>query len=364
MKNRHIALFLSLSLPVLLTSCKWSDMNPDNIHPEGPPFNDQNELVTTVNNYLASQQKRYNCFASGQSFTVTDYLTMEGTCPNGIVQSTDEGQRNAKNVRDETIERALFVIDANYVEWVNYLYLGRATGNFVADTVQLTTSGVIGALNGPAETLRVLGIALNTFQGARSSFDLNYFDKQNTTVIVNQMDSNRSKAYAVILAKKDKDIAKYPLAEAIKDLVAYYNAGTLVSAFTALSQQTAINSQASADAVRVLQGIPISIPITTESTLDIAERAVDILNKLKSSIDNPNEKILATDQLNKIISSLKTDKDFQSIMTENALAYDPLILNPKQQVDFLRSIRKQARPIPKYADLLIRIDRTIINLSN
>jgi hypothetical protein len=73
MKSKYRAFFLSLGLPLLLTSCKWSDLNPENFHPEGPPFNAQNELVTTVNSYLENQQKRYNCFASGQSFTVTDY---------------------------------------------------------------------------------------------------------------------------------------------------------------------------------------------------------------------------------------------------------------------------------------------------
>jgi len=351
MKSKYRAFFLSLGLPLLLTSCKWSDLNPENFHPEGPPFNAQNELVTTVNSYLENQQKRYNCFASGQSFTVTDYLTMKGTCPEGTVQSTEEGQKNAKNVRNETIEQALFVIDANYVEWVNFLSLGRATGNFVADTVQLTTSGVIGALNGPADTLRILGVALNTFQGARSSFDLNYFDKQNTAIIINQMDSNRSKAYAVILTKKNGNIAQYSMAEAIKDLVAYYNAGTLVSALTGLSQQTALNSQDSAKKVEDLQ---------KNSSVSPDKNVLEALYKLESLLNDFNQSQLAISKLQKIFAELQTDQNFQPMIKENNLSWPS---DWKQAIVFLRNIREKASSKPKYSQLLLKIDQTIVNFS-
>lgn len=349
MKNRYTAFFLSLGLPLLLTSCKWSDLNPENIHPEGPPFNDQNELVTTVNNYLAIQQRRYNCLADGKVYEVEDYLTLDGECRPKV--PNPKGSEQAENVRNETIERALFVIDANYVEWVNYLYLGRATGNFVADTVQLTTSGVIGALNGPADTLRVLGIALNTFQGARSSFDLNYFDKQNTAIIINQMDSNRSKAYAVILNKKKTGIAEYSMAEAIKDLVAYYNAGTLVSAFTGLSQQTALNSRDSAKIVTDLQ---------KNSSVSPEKNVLEALDKLESLLNNSNQVQLAISKLSKIFAELQIDQNFQPIINENKLAFPS---DWKQSVVFLRNVREKASSNPKYSQLLLKIDQTIVNFS-
>ena len=373
MKSKYMAFFLSLGLPLLLTSCGWDDLNPQNFHPEGPPFNAQNELVTTVNNYLENQQKRYNCFASGQSFTVTDYLTMKGTCSEGTVQATEEGQKNAKNVRNETIEQALFVIDANYVEWVNFLSLGRATGNFVADTVQLTTSGVIGALNGPADTLRILGVALNTFQGARSSFDLNYFDKQNTAIIINQMDSNRSKAYGVILTKKKENIAEYSMAEAIKDLVAYYNAGTLVSALTGLSQQTAVNAQKSAEDLAeqrkltsnpsLMPETPASInaaqsPQTDPSVISSEKQLLEILDKLESLLNDSNQAQLAISKLHKIFAKLQTDQNFQPMIKENNLSWPS---DWKQSVVFLRNIREKASSKPKYSQLLLKIDQTIVN---
>jgi hypothetical protein len=370
MKSKYMAFFLSLGLPLLLTSCKLSNLNPENIHPEGPPFNAQNELVTTVNNYLAIQQKRYNCLADGKVYEVKDYLTLDGECRPEV--PNPKGSEQAENVRNETIERALFVIDANYVEWVNYLYLGRATGNFVADTVQLTTSGVIGALNGPADTLRILGVALNTFQGARSSFDLNYFDKQNTTIIVNQMDSNRSKAYKVILNKKGKDITKYSMAEAIKDMVAYYNAGTFVSAFTALSRQTAIDAKTSANAVDKINsppnpsptsGTPDSIgeaqsPQTDPSVVSSEKKVLEILDKLESLLNDFNQSQLAISKLQKVFAELQTDQNFQPMIKENNLSWPS---DWKQPVVFLRNVREKASSKPKYSQLLLKIDQTIIN---
>lgn len=369
MKSKYMAFFLSLGLPLLLTSCK---LNPEDIHPEGPPFNDQNKLVTTVNNYLANQQKRYNCLADEKVYEVKDYLALDGECKPNV--QNPNGLKQAENVRNETIERALFVIDANYVEWVNYLYLGRATGNFVADTIQLTTSGVIGALNGPADTLRILGVALNTFQGARSSFDLNYFDKQNTAIIINQMDSNRSKAYAVILENKKKDITEYSMAEAIKDMVAYYNAGTLVSAFTALSRQTAIASDDSAKKVEHLQKnsssnssptsetpYPIGVARSpqTEPLVVFPEKNVfETLDNLESSLDNSNQVQLAISKLYRILSELQTDQNFQPMIKENNLSWPS---DWKQFVNFLRDIREKASSKPKYSQLLIKIDQAIVN---
>jgi hypothetical protein len=276
MKTGAIGVFLVI--PILMTGCELN-----NFHPEGPPFNGNNALVNAVNEYLANQQRRYNCLVDYRFYSFypkevqEDSVMVDGKCE-GKRGDNSNGQVEAQTVRNETLAKGLTVIDANYQEWVNYLYLGRASGNFIADTIELTTSGVIGALSGPANTLSALGVGLTTFKGARSSFDLNYFEKQNTTILVNQMDTNRAKVYEVILTKKTRPITEYPMAEAIRDLVAYHNAGTPINALTALSRQTGKTAENAEDRIRILQGIPLSPPEIPQTNFTQAYEA----NKINS----------------------------------------------------------------------------------
>src|SRR6185369_405212 len=71
-----------------------------------------------------------------------------------------------------------------------------------------------------------------------------------------------------ILQKRSLSGANYSMKAAIRDMVNYYNAGTLVRAFTELSKSTAAQAQASQARVRVLSG-----PITVSSipSLDFAQ---------------------------------------------------------------------------------------------
>jgi hypothetical protein len=166
----------------------------------------------------------------------------------------------------------------------------------------------------------------------------------------------------VILIKKELDITQYPMAEAIKDVVAYYNAGTLVRAFSALSQQTAANSQAWADEIRILQGVPISDPVTidTRNEAKNAYKTLQILERSLSSSD-PQEREVSLTKLNKILSELINDQDFQVMKTEKSLIVPSVPSSDgKSIVQFLRTVKAQANREPKFAALYIKINQKIV----
>jgi hypothetical protein len=88
------------------------------------------------------------------------------------------------------------------------------------------------------------------------------------------MDGNRAEVLSIITLNQQKPINEYSMGKAVKNLTDYYNAGTLVRAFTQLSRDTANKTQASEDAVRIIRGEDI-----TPSTIRTAQEA-DISKEL------------------------------------------------------------------------------------
>jgi hypothetical protein len=331
MKKIILLIFL-LILPISLTGCIEKNFQPSQ--------ETKNGLVDSLNTYLFNLQKYYYCLADGKNYDYDiDYDSKDANkqlkrCIGPYEMGLDKAREKAKEVRNEMIERGLTVIDSNYANFVNQLYVSRSSGNFIADTIEITTSGVIGSLQGPAQTLRVLGIGLTAFQGGRTAFDQDFFNKETTSILINQMDTNRSKEYELILTNKNKDISDYPISEAIKDIVNYYNAGTLVRALSALSQQTAVNAQFEKNEIRhTYKGVPLSSPIIIDKqTLDLSASSTIIINKMQSVANDSSSDqqtltkvwTASTYILAKIILLIKNDNGFQAMLNKtNIIAPTP-----------------------------------------
>jgi hypothetical protein len=356
---------LLLALPFIMTGCELNSSQPTQ-----PSQDFNNQLVRKINEYLKNQQIRYQCLANEQIYTINiDFFftdNAENKKDNHNIQTASctgnpgdnpNGLTQAKNVRNEVLEQGIAAIDANYSQYINDLNLGRATGNFVADVIELTTSGVIGALNGPASTLSALGVGLTTFRGARSSFDLNYFNKQTTAILVNRMNANRNEAYRLILVKKNQSIAEYSMAEAIKDIVAYYNAGTLISAFAELSKDAAIQSRISEAEVLRLQGVPVS-PLATQPEVDIAIQVLNVLRQLAKDLKDESKKESATQKLQDIVAILEKSPEFKDLNFNSISSQEK---DGKKILDGLIVIRENAaNNLPKYTLFLDKIQTTII----
>jgi hypothetical protein len=124
------------------------------------------------------------------------------------------------------------------------------------------------------------------------------------------MDGNRAKVRATILEREKSGVADYPLGAAVSDLVDYYNAGTLVRAFTQLQQDTAILTRASEDDVLRLKGVPLT-PAATQQDVNEALEPLAVLRTLLSSLNSgvPAEVDAATKKLQKIMKALEADPD-------------------------------------------------------
>jgi hypothetical protein len=208
---------------------------------------------------------------------------------------------DAKQKRNEAIEYVVATFDANYEEFVRDLQAKRSRADFIADVIEIGTSAAIGITKGSQRTIQIMGIALTAFRGGRKSAELNFFKEQTTAVLITKMDDGRAQIYAGMLTKmRDQDINQYPVFSAVRDLVAYYNAGTLVRAFMQLSKDTAVQARKSEDKVQTLKAF---------RNLSVSAR--DILTDLEKDLKGSDDakKAAATTRLQNIIAALEQDDE-------------------------------------------------------
>jgi hypothetical protein len=141
----------------------------------------------------------------------------------------------AQFYRNELVHIGLVLIDDNYNQFENDLFVGRAKTNVAGDITELGVAAATGITNGE-RVKTILAIALTAFKGARKSIDMNFFRERTTEVIAQKMRGSRSKVLQGIYQGLALPVDKYPLGAALDDLVNYLYAGSLNSAMLELSQ--------------------------------------------------------------------------------------------------------------------------------
>jgi hypothetical protein len=140
----------------------------------------------------------------------------------------DESARRA--ARDELIDGLVLMIDNEFEYFANRTLSTRAFTNTTLDATAagLGLSASIVQHSPTAQLLSALGAGV---LGLRLSIDKEFFFEQSTPILVAQMKKDRATAYGPIRTGEASSTIEYTLGMAIRDLGAYYQAGTLVHAF-------------------------------------------------------------------------------------------------------------------------------------
>jgi hypothetical protein len=164
-----------------------------------------------------------------------------------------------KDGRNQTIDEMLFLADAAYAEYEVGLYENNATFNTVTDilTMGLAAGGAV-ATNGAAQ---ILSAAVAGVTGVRSTVEKNFFLEQTRFSLILRMDAQRLRVRTLIEERKAESLSRYTFSEALLDVQAYYQAGTLMAALKASSadavqglQSATMRFQAVKSATRRLEG--------------------------------------------------------------------------------------------------------------
>ena len=278
---KTIKLIVVISTLAFATGCPKYRPNVD--------FDNPNSFVGRLNDYIQTRQ--------------AEYRTALGSVP--------DGPAKAKVIRNELIEDVLPYVDGAYIDFITDLQAGRDRTNFVADLVELGTSAAVGITNGE-RPLQILGVALTAFRGGRRSADLNFYREQTTPVLIAKMDGNRARVRATILTREKDGVADYPIGAAISDIVDYYNAGTLVRAFTELSKDTALQTRQSEDELFKVK--VHTTPETTAEARNLSVGASDIIQDLFNELQDTTQKDSATRRLQSIVAKLEGDKDIAPLL--------------------------------------------------
>jgi hypothetical protein len=339
---RHLQISLLLIVVIFATGCP-------NYRPK-VDFKNPQAMVNKFNVRLKHQYHEYECYRFGAG-----WIDSQGAvCENLYAVNLDK----AKAVRNELLEDALPYIDEAYVDFKNDILAGRDRANFVADAVELGASATIGSLKGTQRSIQLVGIFLTAFRGGRRSADVNFYKDQTTSVLISKMNGNRAKVRAIILTREKDDVSSYPMGAAVQSIVDYYNAGTLVEAFTQLQQDTAVKTQQAEDEKTniELHGVPISIPTTQEALVN-AQQVLTVLQDLQTGLGGTAaEQAAALTKLQNIVTALDKDKEVKPLL--NLIDLKPTEPNG---TTILQGLMKLKRKIPNDSPLQDKINLAIIN---
>lgn len=279
---KNIALGLLVCMAFLATGC------PKKLYETQPSTNfKRTELNTQVNDFLSNRQMAYYCSLSNKKI-VYNVFARKYDCGDEDV-SEDIGKAVAKRIRDEALEQSIAVVNSVYGDFIDDLNTGRATTNFVADVIDLGLGAAVGIVKGE-RPLQILGVALTAFRGGRKSIDLNFFREQTVPILVNKMDDNRAKVYGSIIQKKIRSVDEYRMEEAVRDIVDYFNAGTLVRAFAELAKDTATKAKSSEDKILRLKGLKSLDDIPSANIIEPSINIFTTLRDINAQITNSTAK--------------------------------------------------------------------------
>lgn len=163
----------------------------------------------------------------------------------------DRGGMSRQEFRDSIVYRQLAAEDDDFGQFVRNLRSERAGGNIATDLAVLTLNG-IAAVTGGAQTKATLAVISGGLVGAKNSVDKELFNLEALSAIVSRMKAARLKALVPIKAGLTKSVGDYSLEEALLDLRAYANAGTLSATLTAISNDAGEEAKEAADDIMTL----------------------------------------------------------------------------------------------------------------
>jgi hypothetical protein len=148
---------------------------------------------------------------------------------------------SSKTGRNDTINELIFLCDGVFEEYEVTLYTNNARFNTITDFIVMAAgAGGAVATGGASQALAATAGAVT---GMRSSVEKNYFAQQSRIALIAKMDAERAKVLVQIEESKQLGINYYPLSAAMSDVQRYYQAGTLLSALKAVTEDAGIQLQ-------------------------------------------------------------------------------------------------------------------------
>ena len=324
---KQTTFFLLIFIVVVTTGCPKSTP----VRPEVVEKIAQYEIEQLENNIAG-----YDCAYFGSTITVEESVRGKGytnrtiSCPAGSKSDLVK----AKRLRDATVQRLIRVIDYNYFQFENDLYVKRATGSFLADAID-TGANLAATITNGERAKTIINASLIAFRGTRKSASISYFQEQTADVLITKMQTSRNRVLAEMLKQmKEQDVDSYTLDTALGDSIRYFYAGTLPRALQELKIDTSLQAKEAKDEVRKVKGLVELEPITKDER-NLKVESLLTLKKLEIALKTDRE--AAVKRIKSIVEAMKNDPTFKANLESNNVA------DSTKEEDIIKAIRKIKR---------------------
>ena len=175
----------------------------------------------------------------------TDWLRAYDNLP----ANTPEQQATRLAYRNHLVEAFVWSVDRNYDRFEISFYSGKATEDLVGDFLGLGLGGAAALVNN-AHTKTYLALIASTVVGGKASIDARWYDSKTREAVVSQMRALR--ATQLLAIEQSEKSPTYTLDQAIVDVQAYYQAGTVVAALQEIAESASHQATAAKAALKAM----------------------------------------------------------------------------------------------------------------
>jgi hypothetical protein len=176
------------------------------------------------------------------------YNYTDKTKPGFYLGEYDKPGADQQKVRNEILNEVMGIIDANYGDYEDTLGSDKALQEMSTDIVALMTS-TASTLVGAKETKTILSAISSVAIGINGSIDKQIFQNNTIQALEMQMRSQRAVVAGLLTDGMTNTVVNYPLQAGLRDLVAYYRAGTLSQAMIGIGQTSSAAAKTNEDAL-------------------------------------------------------------------------------------------------------------------
>jgi hypothetical protein len=153
------------------------------------------------------------------------------------------------DLRNRLIGYCIWLADEDFNSKVERFSRNQVKIGLAFDLASLGVS----AASAVAPPAAILGAAATGIQGTHAAYDRDAMNQQTTQAILLKMDALRQDKLAGIYKSEQLPDCQYSLVQGLIDVQMYVNAGTVHAALAAISQDAAVQHQASTNALKGLR---------------------------------------------------------------------------------------------------------------
>jgi hypothetical protein len=170
----------------------------------------------------------------------------------GEFDTLHEQAREDWQARDLLIGQLLLLTDLHYQDYRESLY-AMTSGTDFAGSAIITAMNAASTLSGGEQFKTLIAATTTGLSGVKTEFNRSILRDKTLHAIFKQMDASRAVVNLRIqrslsLSRSAAGLKDYSIDEALRDVVAYYNAGTLVGALDAI-ENNAVKQQEKAEVI-------------------------------------------------------------------------------------------------------------------